>query len=363
VRRYIRGVSSATRDEIEGGPKGTMPAAVYVGDGEIEIREIDVPAIRPGDALVEVSHCGICGTDLHLVLERYARRGSVLGHEWAGTVAAVGDAVTGWEVGARVVSNPVAGCGSCRACRRGRPSVCLRRARPDLLDFSHGAFTRYQSTPAARLVRLPETLSTRAAALTEPTAIAIHTVNLSGVAPDDRVLVTGAGPVGLLTIAVLRARGVRDITVSEPVELRRERALAVGAREAVPPPELGHAPMGRPVAAPFAVAFECSGNAFAAEAALDQLDYAGTLVFVGTGRDSPRINHNRAIVLELSLLGAYNYDADGFGGAIELLASGELPLDALIEPDDVSLDGLLPAMRRLAAGEMAGKVLVRPVRS
>jgi (R,R)-butanediol dehydrogenase/meso-butanediol dehydrogenase/diacetyl reductase len=340
-----------------------MPAAVYVGEGEIEIREIDVPTIGPTDVLVEVSHCGICGTDLHLVLERYARRGSVLGHEWAGTVAGVGDTVTGWEVGARVVSNPVAGCGACRACRHGRPAVCLRRARPDLLDFAHGAFTRYQSTSASRLIRLPETLSTRAAALTEPTAIAIHTVNLSGVMPDDRVLVTGAGPVGLLTVAVLRARGVRDITVSEPVTLRRERALAVGARVAVPPTELGHAPMGRPVAAPFAVAFECSGNAFAAESALDQLDYAGTLVFVGTGRDSPRINHNRVIVLELSLLGAYNYDADGFVGAVELLASGELPLDALIEPDDVPLDGLLPAMRRLAAGEIAGKVLVRPVRS
>ncbi len=111
---------------------------------------------------------------------------------------------------------------------------------------------------------------------------------------------------------------------------------------------------------PFTIAFECSGNARAAEAALDQLDYAGTLVFVGTGHEWPRINHNRTIVLELTLIGAYNYEAAGFAPALELLASGALPLDALIEPDDVLLDGLLPAMERLAAGELAGKVMVRP---
>jgi (R,R)-butanediol dehydrogenase/meso-butanediol dehydrogenase/diacetyl reductase len=340
-----------------------MPAAVYVGDGIIEVHEIDVPALGASDVLVEVSHCGICGTDLHLVLERYARPGSVLGHEWAGTVAATGRDVDGWEVGARVVVNPVAGCGSCRACRHGRPSVCLRREPPDLLDFSRGAFSRYKCAPADRLVRLPDTLSTRVAALAEPTAIAIHTVNLAGVTPDDRVLVTGAGPVGLLTTAVLRARGVHDITVSEPSGIRRERALAVGAKDVVRPEALGHGPMGRPVASPFAVAFECSGHAIAAESALDQLDYAGTLVFIGTGRESPRVNHNRVIVLELTLIGAYNYDSDGFLSALDLLASGALPTDELIEPDDVLLDDLLPTMRRLANGEVAAKVMVRPERA
>ena len=118
--------------------------------------------------------------------------------------------------------------------------------------------------------------------------------------------------------------------------------------------------MGRPVSSPFTIAFECSGRATAAESALDQLDYAGTLVFVGTGHDLPRVNHNRAIVLELTLMGAYNYDADGFGAAVDLLASGRLPLELLIEPEDVFLDTLLPTMHRLAAGELPGKVLVRP---
>jgi 2-desacetyl-2-hydroxyethyl bacteriochlorophyllide A dehydrogenase len=337
-----------------------MVAAVYVGDGAIEVQRLPVPVIGPRDALVEVSHCGICGTDLHLVLEQYARPGSVLGHEWAGTIVSTGTELDGWEPGARVVSEPTPGCGSCRACLRGRPSVCTNRPPPDLLDFSHGAFCRYKVVAGERLHRLPAELSTRAAALTEPTAIALHTARLTGVTPADRVLVTGAGPVGLLTVAVLRAQGVVDITVSEPAPLRRTRASEIGAAAVLAPDELARAPMGRPVDAPFTVAFECSGNARAAESALDQLDYAGTLVFVGTGHDSPRVNHNRVIVLELTIIGAYNYDADGFGPALDLLASGRLPLDALIEPVDVTLDGVLSAMHDLAAGKLAGKVMVRP---
>jgi 2-desacetyl-2-hydroxyethyl bacteriochlorophyllide A dehydrogenase len=336
-----------------------MPAAVYVGDGRIDVQELPVPVPGPDEVLVEVAQCGICGSDMHLVLEGYARPGTVLGHEWAGTVATSGAAVSDWEPGARVVSNPTPGCRTCRPCRAGRPSVCLAREAPDFLSFG-GAFCRYLVVRAERLLRLPDTLSTRAAALTEPTAIAVHTVNLSRVAPGDRVLVTGAGPVGLLTVAVLLARGVTDITVSEPSATRRARAAAVGATAVIAPDALATPALGRPVDEPFAVAFECSGHASAAEAALDQLDFAGTLVFVGTGRDLPRVNHNRMIVLELSIIGAYNYDDEGFRPALELLASGALPTDLLIEAEDVLLGGVGHAMQRLAQGEIAGKVLVRP---
>ena len=336
-----------------------MAAAVYQGGGRVEVEELPVPTLGPNEVLVEISHCGICGTDLHLVLEQFARAGSVLGHEWSGTVAATGDAVRDWEAGARVVANPTPGCGACRACQRGRPSVCLRREPPDYLGF-RGAFCRYVTADAARLLRIPDALSTRDAALTEPTAIALHTVNLSGVGPDDRVLVTGGGPVGLLTVAVLRTRGIRDITVSEPSAPRRARALAVGASRAITPDALPSVPIGRIAENPYSFAFECSGQARAAEAALDQLDYAGTLVFVGTGSTPPRINHNRRIVLELTALGAYNYDAEGFAPAVALLASGDLPLELLIDADDVLLDGVLGAMEQLAAGALPGKVLVRP---
>jgi 2-desacetyl-2-hydroxyethyl bacteriochlorophyllide A dehydrogenase len=337
----------------------TMAAAVYVGSGVVEVQEIPVPELHERGAIVEVSHCGICGTDLHFVLEGMGRKGSVFGHEWSGTVVALGrDAPSEITLGTPVVVADAAGCGQCRACRAGRPSVCLDRAAPNYFGGT-GAFTRYKHVDASRLLPIPDGLSLRAAALTEPVAIAMHARSVSGAQPDDRVLVTGAGPVGLLMTAVLKAAGIDDITVSEPAPARRDRAAALGAT-VVTPDALPPASMGRPVAEPFTMAFECSGRAAACEAALDQLDRAGTFVFLGTGAESPRINHNRVIILELTLLGSYNYDADGFAAALALIASGRLPLDLLIEPDDVALGAVGATMQRLGAGELAGKVMVVP---
>ena len=177
-----------------------------------------------------MSHCGICGTDLHLVLEKYARPDSVLGHEWAGTIAAVGADVIGLGDRRARRAEPDAGLRRVPGVQAG-PAVgvpAARAARPPRLHARRVLPLQGRAVGSA-LLRVPDSLSTRAAALTEPTAIAIHTVNLSGAQPGDRVLVTGGGPVGLLTTAVLRARGIDDITVSEPAPLRRERALAVGA--------------------------------------------------------------------------------------------------------------------------------------
>jgi 2-desacetyl-2-hydroxyethyl bacteriochlorophyllide A dehydrogenase len=334
-----------------------MAAAVYVGDGRLAVQDVPVPEPGPGELLVEIAACGVCGSDLHLVLEKYARPGAVLGHEWSGLVVAGGPSPM--DPGARVVFEPTPGCGRCRPCRKGRPSVCLRRPVSDMRDM-RGAFARYVTVPSTNVLRLPDSLDMRSAALTEPTAIALHAVELAEVATEDRVLVTGAGPVGLIIIAVLRSLGVTDITVSEPVALRRHRALAVGATAAIAPDQLLDPEMGRAVERPFAVAFECSGRAAAGEQALGQLDFAGTLVFVGTGSDPTRVNHNRMIILELEAIGAYNYSASGFGPAIELLDSGVLPVDLLIEKEDVPLSGIMDAMGRLSRGELAAKVLVSP---
>src|ERR1700733_9465907 len=105
-------------------PPELMPAAVYVGDGRIEVEEVPRPEPGPGDVLVEIAECGICGSDLHMVLERYAKPGAILGHEWSGIVASAPGG-SGWTPGDRVVDKPASGCGECRPCRRGRPSVCL----------------------------------------------------------------------------------------------------------------------------------------------------------------------------------------------------------------------------------------------
>jgi threonine dehydrogenase-like Zn-dependent dehydrogenase len=114
------------------------------------------------------------------------------------------------------------------------------------------------------------------------------------------------------------------------------------------------------VPAPVDVAFECSGRPSAGAQALDQLDRAGTLVFVGTGPVPVPVNHNRMIVLELDVLGAYNYSAEGFGPAVELLTAGAVPVELLLEPVDVPLDGVMVAMEQMGRGEVTGKVLVAP---
>ena len=338
-----------------------MPAAVYVGDGRIEVEEVPRPEPGPGEVLVEIAECGICGSDLHMVLERYARPGAILGHEWSGIVTAAPKG-SGWSPGDRVVGNPTPGCGACRPCRKGRPSVCLHRATADFVGY-RGAFCQYKTVAADGLIRIPDALPTRVAALAEPMAITLHALRLADVGSEDRVLVTGAGPVGLLLVAVLRSLGISDITVSEPSEVRRRQALAAGAHRVVAPDSLEQPPMALPVSNPYAVVFECSGHASATEAGFSQLDYAGTLVIVGTGFEPPRINQNRMIIFELEIVGAYNYDDDGFQPAVDLLNSGTFPLESLIEPDDVPLSEVMDSMERLSRGEIPSKVMVRPLLS
>jgi len=143
------------RDRGDGVVTDVMTASVYVGDGVLEVQDVARPEPGVGEVLIEVGQCGICGTDVHLVLERIARPGTVLGHEWAGTIVALGEGVAGWSAGDRVVCGPSPGCGTCRACRAGRPSVCLERPPTDHLDF-RGAYAPYVVAPADRLVTVPE---------------------------------------------------------------------------------------------------------------------------------------------------------------------------------------------------------------
>jgi 2-desacetyl-2-hydroxyethyl bacteriochlorophyllide A dehydrogenase len=282
------------------------------------------------------------------------------GHEWSGRIAAVGPGVGSWTVGTAVVGGELVGCGACAMCAAGRPSLCQRR--PPVTGTGHdGAFAQFVVTSAAGLVPVDDGVPLRTAALTEPLAVAMHAITRGGVGPSDRVLVTGAGPIGLLAVAALRPRGVDDVVVSEPAPSRRERALAVGASLAVTPAQLEVPAMPMDlVGEPFDAVLECSGRADAMEAGLGQLGRGGRLVLVGTGMHAPRLDNNRILLNELVITGAYNYDGGGFTAALALLGSGVLPVDLLIEPEDVPLSGLLDAMQKLASAELAAKVLVNP---
>jgi 2-desacetyl-2-hydroxyethyl bacteriochlorophyllide A dehydrogenase len=337
-----------------------MRAAVYREKGSVVVEQRPVPAPRPDEVLLRVSHCGICGTDLHLMLDGWGPPNHIGGHEWSGRIVALGSEVRGWEIGAPVVGGPIAGCGACEACLAHRPSLCARVGAVGADEFQ-GAFAQYLCTRASQLRRVPDGLALREAALAEPLAVALHGITLSGIAPGRRALVTGAGPIGMLTLAALRARGISDVTVSEPAAVRRALASRVGATRVLAPDALVVPRMPFEFqASGFHAAFECSGRPEAVESALAQLVRGGTLVLVGTGMKRPKLDANRVILGELTVTGSYNYDENGFDAALELLASGKLPTGLLLEHGDVELDGLLSAMQRLAAGEIGGKVLVAP---
>jgi 2-desacetyl-2-hydroxyethyl bacteriochlorophyllide A dehydrogenase len=337
-----------------------MAVAVYRGKGEIAVDHKSVPEPGEGEVLVEVSHCGVCGTDIHMVVEGWGRPGTVGGHEWSGRIAELGPGVDAWSVGAPVVGGEQVGCGTCAMCTTGRPSLCDRR--PPVTGGGHdGAFARFVVTAAAGLVPVDDGVPLRSAALTEPLAVAMHAITRSSVQPGQRVLVTGAGPIGLLAIAALRAQGIDDVVVSEPASSRRERAFAVGASSAITPADLEIPAMPMDlIDDPYDAVLECSGRVDAMEAGLTQLRRGGRLVLVGTGMHAPRLDNNRILLNELVITGAYNYDGGGFASALRLLGSGRLPTDLLIEPDDVPLAGLQDAIQKLANAELAGKVLVVP---
>jgi 2-desacetyl-2-hydroxyethyl bacteriochlorophyllide A dehydrogenase len=339
-----------------------MVAAVNRGAGRLEVEDVPVPAVGERDVLVEVELCGVCGSDLHMVLEGWGLRGSWHGHEWVGRVAAIGGAVTEWRVGDAVVGGPSASCGACAMCRADRPSLCTNRGTPGI-GPEQGAFATYKVSPALELLAMPAGIDPRAAALAEPLAVALHGISQSGVEPGQSALVLGAGPIGALSIAALRAMGVDDVRCAEPGERRRALAAAVGATRVLHPSDLEVPSMAEPARViddAVHVVLECSGKAEAMETGLAQLHRAGRLVLVGAGMDRPRFDPNRILLNELIVTGANTYDHDGFERALELLASGRLPVDALVEPDLVPLDGLLEAMHGLADGRLAGKVLVRP---
>ena len=337
-----------------------MLAAVYKGDRTIAVEEMPVPAAGPGQVLIEVSHCGVCGTDLHTLYENWGSPGSVAGHEYSGVVVAVGAEVEQWAEGDRVVGGPRRGCGRCARCGEGRTNLCASRPRAGLDPFT-GAFAAYKLVDATCLYRVPERLDLRTAALTEPLAVALHGIAKAAPSPGDRVLVTGAGPIGLLHIAVLRAMGVERIVVSEPAPARQDLASRLGAVAVIHPDQLTEPawPMDL-VAEPFQVAYECSGHREAMEQALAQLDVGATLVLSGTGMRRPRFDPNRIILNELSIKGTVEYTPNDYEAALSLLAEGGLPTESLVEPEDQPLGRLQWVLGRLSEGQIAGKVMVVP---
>lgn len=331
------------------GSNGGSRVAVYRGSGTIEIEDRPRPVPADGQVLVEISHCGICGSDVHLMFDGWGPTDVVQGHEYSGVVAAVGGGVERWRVGDQVT------CGG-----DSDPDAAVGHGEP-------GGFGTHVVVDAGALCAVPAGLPLRAAALAEPLAVALHAITRSGIGSgsgsDESALVFGAGPIGALVVAALRARGGTHVGVVEPAPGRQELARRLGADSVVHPDDLpDFSPFSPATIAEGAVpvVFECSGKRKAMEAGLGMLRRGGRLVMVGAGIEPPRFDPNRLLLNELTVTGAFCYDDGGIDAALALLAGGELPVDVLLEPDDIGLDGLGPALAQLAGGEIAGKVLVRP---
>lgn len=204
-----------------------MKAAVFHGAYNITVEDVPIPEPAPYEVLIRVHACGICGSDLAAYKTGTYAEGLIIGHEFGGEIVRLGSDVRGWRVGDRVTCNGVIPCGTCWFCRHNRPSLCQEMIMPGV---SHnGAFAEYVALPARGLLRLPDNVSYRQAALVDPLSNALHAVRLSGLKAGDRALILGAGPIGLCVLLCARLAGARAIYVSEISRARREMAARLGA--------------------------------------------------------------------------------------------------------------------------------------
>jgi threonine dehydrogenase-like Zn-dependent dehydrogenase len=300
----------------------------YDAPGEILLEEGEIVDPAPGDALVRMRACGICGTDLHIYEHGWhATPGMRLGHEFSAEVVAA-PGVDGVSAGDRVVVNPTLSCGHCPACRANQQHMCHERRGVIGLTVD-GAFADYVLVPGARLglelLAVPDGVSDEAAALTEPLAVGLHAVNLAGAQPGQHVVVYGAGTIGLCATRWLAAAAAHPIVV-DPIALRREVALAQGATVALDPGADGYADELAAALAPAAwagradVVIDCAGAPGLLDEALSVVSPGGTLGLAAVGMGEYALSANRVMLKEVAVRGAMSYNAPEFERALAHVA-------------------------------------------
>ncbi|WP_431280609.1 L-idonate 5-dehydrogenase [Humitalea sp. 24SJ18S-53] len=285
----------------------------------------------PGQVLVRIGAAGICGSDLHYFHAggfgaMRLRQPMVLGHEVAGTVAEIGAGVTGVAIGDKVAVNPSLPCGMCKFCLGGAPNHCL-----DMRFFGsamrmphvHGAFREALVCEAARCVVLPPGMHLTLAAFAEPLAVCLHAAAQAGPLLGRRVLVTGAGPIGVLTAAVARLGGAAEVVVTDLMAAPLVFATRMGATRTIAlhdePDALAgyHADKGH-----FDVVFEASGSGSALAGAIEAARPGATIVQMGLG-DDITLPLSRLVAKEITLRGTFRFHAE-FAAAVDVLARGAI---------------------------------------
>lgn len=345
-----------------------MRALVYEGPGRLELEERPDPEPGPGEALVRVLACGICGTDLRIAKgahRAYAdapRR--IPGHEIAGEVVALGAGVDGPQVGQRVFVAPNLGCGECPACRAGRLNLC-RRSEAFGITFD-GAFAELLRVPAravsdGNLLPAPADVDGGALSAVEPLACVLRGQRAVDVAEGDVVLVCGAGPIGLLHVLLARSAGAR-VLVSEPSPVRREEAVRLGALAGVDPTDedLREQVLAQTDGLGADVVITAVPVPAVQEQAPQLAGVGGRINFFGglPAGSTITLDSNDVHYRELRITGTTANDTDDCRRALELATTGAIDLDRLVTAR-FSLDEADRAFEAAAAGDQL-KVVIEP---
>ena len=304
-----------------------MQALVWLGPREMVERAEPMPTLADEDVLISVGAVGICGSELSGFLGHNSLRVPplIMGHEGAGQVvhATGGTFATGEAaaVGARVTFNPLVVCGSCDRCSSGHSNLCRHRQ----LVGAHrpGAFAQYVAVPARQCYLLPDQLSLAAGSLAEPLACSIRAVALSGVKPQERLLILGAGPIGLFALAAARVQGVEQILVSDVAPQRLEIARRWGARDVINAREqdvLAFVQDRYPGGVDRVI--DAVGTTPVRTQAIRAVVPGGQVVFIGLHDEESLMPANYMIRQEITVTGSFAYTDEDFARAMDLLVRG-----------------------------------------
>jgi L-idonate 5-dehydrogenase len=302
----------------------SVQAVVAHAAHDLRVEPVAAQALGARDVEVRVAVGGICGSDLHYfhrggVGDFTIREPLVLGHELAGIVARVGDAVDGLAVGDAVVVDPSAPCGVCRQCRRGRRNLCLDvRFLGSAARFPHaqGGFRERLVVDGAQCVPVPPGLTLERAVFAEPLSVAVHAVGRAGAILGRDVLITGAGPIGMLILLVALHAGAGSVTITDISEAPLRVARRLGAQAAINVSEPAALP-------PVEIAFEASGSEAALEACGEAVGPGGRIVLVGLlAPGLVPIAGNRMVTGEREVVGSFRFTGEEFRAAVAMLGAG-----------------------------------------
>lgn len=335
-----------------------MRAVVFSGPGELRVDEIPEPACGPDDVIVRVAACGLCGTDLRIYRGEYMAEFPVTpGHEFCGTVVDVGNEVSDIRLGDRVTADPNIYCRRCHFCRDDQANHCLNWQgmgvnRP-------GALAEYVAVPARACYQLPRNLTDTQGALVEPLACVVYALTRLPLLPADKVLVCGAGPMGLLLLQSLRYRGASQVAVVEPQPQRLALARQLGAAVAVPSAVEQRGALQEIAPYGFDIVVDATGVPAAIEQAFGFLKARGRFLQFGVAQREASISFRPYDVFrhDWTIIGTFA-TCFTFQAAIDWLCGGGFSVEPLVS-DTLPLAEFASALRAFEAGTTL-KVHLRP---